>query len=917
MNSTMCQESFHKEGYLSLMRGLSQLDLLEVSAVPSKLLLSGDHAFPLIMNGQGQIIMAASLYGRGRIVVLGHETYLNIFPALVENSVTWLRGDQNNSSSVGVHTNIRAVADNLRNFGFQVNETNAFTDHLGVGVYVTDAYCVDADANKLVAFLKAGGGVLIGGQAWHWASTNPNENALLQFPGNKVSGVAGIYFTNHYGEKENLPIYPQIPSSRSAVGVGISFEEDIDFLLNRTSQFDLRTDAVASEVLVHGPLAFPIGATGEGQTFLAGSYYGRGRVILVTHETFLQIGSLASFWNNAVQWLAQGRSGVVGFGSGLQTINGLGLPSETTAFRKDLNVFVCTVYSDEQIDEIQDFVAEGGGLLIGGHAWYWASVNSDRNTMTDFPGNKILNKMGLSVLKKTVPAGLYHASAPNQIMSSNFHFRHLLKRFAGHILDGEELTHQEEQQLNKMGKESAHYLKLEAHDTYSYTQVLSLLTEVLKSGMPEVSEEKPVTRPEDHLLLKLATEVYRVCKDPDALLPYLIKNGTSMRAVYNQRIQINTQTAGKEEWISTGLYLAPGMKTYMIMPTNIVNRGWMVQVGCQTDHLNHEELKRAQSVSKRFPVTSEVMQVWNLWGGLIYLIAPANSHVEGQEVTVQRSVSAPHYKQGATTLNDWALLRSAPSPWAELEFDNVILTVPSRIVRDLERPDEVALLWNSIMKGVAELAVIPEKFARKERIVADVQISHGFMHAGYPIMMLSSVASELVKPNDARTKGLWGEVHELGHNQQQKSWEFPPHTGEATCNLWSVYVHEEKLGVNRAQAHPALTKQSRDVCVDKYVKAGRNLSDWKVWTALETYLQLQERFGWDAFKKVISAYHTMNNVPSDNAGKMNLYAETFSQKVGMNLTMFFKAWGWPIERNTEQKLSHLPLWSNHPMANYI
>lgn len=31
-----------------------------------------------------------------------------------------------------------------------------------------------------------------------------------------------------------------------------------------------------------------------------------------------------------------------------------------------------------------------------------------------------------------------------------------------------------------------------------------------------------------------------------------------------------------EEWISTGLYLSPGMKTYMSIPPQIVNKDWMV-----------------------------------------------------------------------------------------------------------------------------------------------------------------------------------------------------------------------------------------------------------------------------------------------------------------------------------------------------
>ncbi|KAK5931686.1 hypothetical protein CesoFtcFv8_000048 [Champsocephalus esox] len=81
-------------------------------------------------------------------------------------------------------------------------------------------------------------------------------------------------------------------------------------------------------------------------------------------------------------------------------------------------------------------------------------------------------------------------------------------------------------------------------------------------------------------------------------------------------------------------------------------------------------------------------------------------------------------------------------------------------------------------------------------------------------------------------------------------------------------------------------------------------------------MQLQDKFGWDAFKKVFAAYHKISNYPSDNSGKMNLYAETFSQTVEMNLSAFFKSWGWPIDAATEEKLITLPPWSDHPMVQY-
>ena len=86
----------------------------------------------------------------------------------------------------------------------------------------------------------------------------------------------------------------------------------------------------------------------------------------------------------------------------------------------------------------------------------------------------------------------------------------------------------------------------------------------------------------------------------------------------------------------------------------------------------------------------------------------------------------------------------------------------------------------------------------------------GWMHSGYPIMCHLESVSELIDEMGMRSLGLWGPVHELGHNQQRKEWELPPHTTEATCNLWSVYVHETVLGIPRAQAHPALSPPERE-----------------------------------------------------------------------------------------------------------
>lgn len=70
-------------------------------------------------------------------------------------------------------------------------------------------------------------------------------------------------------------------------------------------------------------------------------------------------------------------------------------------------------------------------------------------------------------------------------------------------------------------------------------------------------------------------------------------------------------------------------------------------------------------------------------------------------------------------------IRHYPGCWAELETENVILTVPADDVRNMDNPQILLAIWDRMMKAVAKLASVPAVFPRPERIVADVQISNG------------------------------------------------------------------------------------------------------------------------------------------------------------------------------------------------
>lgn len=305
--------------------------------------------------------------------------------------------------------------------------------------------------------------------------------------------------------------------------------------------------------MAHGPLAFPIGLTHDGRAFLAGAYYGQGRVIVVTHESYLDRESLSPFMINAIHWLDEGRKGVIGILPCLRGAHGVlsrsGLDCQFSGLREDLSVFVTTCYSDAQSQEIQEFVCEGGGLLIGGHAWYWAQCNPNRNVMTECPANRVLSKMGLCVMGNTLTAGVY---PPRQVTeegeaSQTYHFRDLLKRFAGHVTQGQELTEHEHKCLKKLSHDCENYLRMQTHDCASYTSMVALLTDMVKeAGVPQVCHTCPIENAKDKLLLHVGTEVYKVCQDPDALLPYIIKDIPNLPCVSNARVRISANTAGRD-----------------------------------------------------------------------------------------------------------------------------------------------------------------------------------------------------------------------------------------------------------------------------------------------------------------------------------------------------------------------------------
>ncbi|KAL7982811.1 hypothetical protein Chor_013147 [Crotalus horridus] len=749
-----------QRSYDVLVKGLQSVDVTG-DFTPCELLLTGDRAFPVLVDSKGQVLIAAAQYGKGRMVVTAHEVMIQLpqFLPFIKNALQWLRPSP--MAPVGVHRSLDALSKLLLGSGIKVQPGATLGD--SPGVFCRDAYD-DVQADDLVQFVKRGGRLLIGGQAWHWSYQHGKEAVLVQFPGNLVTGVAGVYFTANVGENGVFSMPGKIPKIPLITEPGIDVQKDLVTLLKGVERFnvkgdDLQKQMTPSTLLIHGALAFPVGISDTHQSFLAAAYYGRGRIVVASHEGFLSMPSMKSFLLNAINWLSAGKRRQVGIGDNLNELysmlNQAMIPCELTHFKEGLDIYCCTAYDAKDMESIHAFVSEGGGLLIGGQSWYWASVNPNSSAIAEYPGNKILNKFGIGIIDKSleIPENSCPAREASEV-ASTYHFRQAFLQFKKHIQNEQILQPPYSLWLQRLAEDMELFLEIPATNSRLLSSVHEEALELVQiKGIPEVSVRNPIQSNSDQaILLQIASVLYKVLPEFQGLVPSLKPyEPSSYPTAPPQKIQINGSNTGD-------------------FP--------QVQIGCHTDSLvNLKEWMRPPVVTRQFLVKTAKMEISSLWGGLLYIIVPDNCSLGYFSVTIEGATQAPYFKHGETSIQDWQdTIRHYPAPWAELETENIILTLPSDSIRSHDGVDFLLQTWDEMMRAITHLAAIPPIFPRPERIVADVQLSAGkyklvhVTHSKYQTM--SNI------PDDNRYKmNLWAETFSQEVNRNLgpffKTWGWP------------------------------------------------------------------------------------------------------------------------------------------------
>lgn len=607
---------------------------------------------------------------------------------------------------------------------------------------------------------------------------------------------------------------------------------------------------------------------------------------------------------------------------------------------------ICTgqgALSEVQVAAIQRFVRDGGGLVMAGLGWGWLQLNPGR-TLHEHPGNRMLGEAGLrwadGTLERTTQQGFAvsldtspdcHAAAALATLEAAAALAshaHASLSPGGDSLGGgnrETTSRQSAATPGGLRQGAATPVNLRqaaatcllavrslpSADTSFLPRVRRLVDDRSVSLVP--SKGHPLTA-DRHALLRVLLAfqiVHREVGVAASVAPHPAAShfpgavpGEAKRV--SRSIDIDLSVPG---WQGTGLYAPPGEAIRVQVVDGAAPNGLSVQIGSHTDLLwHHDEWKRGPQITNRTPLSGRATDAVNPFGGLVYLDCP-EGHSGALKLRITGAVEAPYYVLNKTSTEDWKQsIRQRPAPWAELESARIIVTVPSAAVRRLDKPEALMEYWDRMADAHATLACIPRERIRPERFVADIQISAGYMHAGYPIMTHLDAVEDMTQLDRLR-RGCWGLLHELGHNHQSDDWTFEG-TGEVTCNLFTLYaidtICEPPAG---SRGHPAVNKPPSAV---EYIRRGAKFDEWKrdPFLALQMYVQLEAAFGWETFQRVFAEYRALpaGERPRTDDEKRDQWMVRFSRACGRNLGPFFVLWGVPTSESARASIAGLPAW---------
>ena len=324
--------------------------------------------------------------------------------------------------------------------------------------------------------------------------------------------------------------------------------------------------------------------------------------------------------------------------------------------------------------------------------------------------------------------------------------------------------------------------------------------------------------------------------------PGLICETEPRLASVNLSLDLNYKSVGvnlriskpPEPLLSTGYYAAPGELITIDIPQGMYQMS--AQIGGWTDNVGaYPNPPRDGIVFTRQQLSPGRNYLRNLYGGTIYLNA-AVPIANPVSVTLGNVVKSPDFVLGESKDAEWkARLQASCVPWLELRSRFVSFLVPRDRCLNTSYPSMEAALkqWDSIISNDYQawqgLSLTPADPVDQApilpyRIVFEIAMAPGVGgHSGNPVVVgnWNNWFDGVVNVTNTSSDGLWGLLHEIGHNNQQTAYWSWSTLGEVSNNLFSFKVADRlrRAGYPKAWPpnHPALGVEGGVSIVDSAI----------------------------------------------------------------------------------------------------
>ncbi|MCY4473642.1 MAG: M60 family metallopeptidase, partial [Kistimonas sp.] len=401
---------------------------------------------------------------------------------------------------------------------------------------------------------------------------------------------------------------------------------------------------------------------------------------------------------------------------------------------------------------------------------------------------------------------------------------------------------------------------------------------------------------------------------------------------------------------STGLYRAPDDAPLTISLDSVTgNLSAILRVGAHRNTPNQQHLPEREISGT---LLAEGVQVFTATtSGLIY-IESGVGFSGAFDITISGAVKAPWFKTGRDNLAQWQNeIRYYPAPWAELEGQHAILTLPSAMIRDLDDPTGVIAFYDKVVQDVNALVGLSEQAedARDRapdlpfRFVLDSAFTKTRVYAisGYPISLNWITFNDpfvWLTPEHPQTRAAL--LHELGHNYEPKSYRAePPGAQQAFADLinygyqsregyWFLADLTDPGGRYRRDFYYAYFPYyylSRFIYTEPPRRSTYVPGVWgddrnAFWAEKHAFMiQLVRRLSHEFIADFYREFrHTPENAlpdSNDPQARTDYFFETLCKVTHKDLTGFFKNWHVPVSQDAYQRVADkgytVPAWSGH------